>query len=454
MQLFGIHIVLLAGIILALVAVAIILQQRRTPQSAFAWLLAILIMTYIALPLFFALGMRRAGGHYAPIRFTDEDKAALPSFGHIEETFRHLDMPAARAGNAFRLLETGETAYAGVMEVVQSAQATLDATFYIVSKDPVGVAFVDALTERARAGVEVRLIIDRLGTLRPPREALRRLEAAGGQVHFFSPLIHMPDRGHLNLRNHRKMVIADRARVFAGGMNVAEDYMSPAPVPHQWCDLAFTVEGPVVQTYIDIFHSDWKVREDAHETPPPAVTGDAGGDAVGQLIASGPDTLEDEFHDGLVRAIYLAERRVWIATPYFIPTEMLINALSVAARRDIDLRIIVPEASNQKIADHARGAYLRVLGNSGARILRYMPGMLHAKMGVIDDVAWVGSANFDVRSMMLNFESALFLYDPASVAGLEQWFLRHQAECEEGIERPGLAGRLVEGLFRLSAPVL
>ncbi len=214
------------------------------------------------------------------------------------------------------------------------------------------------------------------------------------------------------------MVIGDRVRVFSGGMNVAKEYMGPKPFQGRWSDLSFRIEGPAVRPFCDVHDSDWGAvgggpSSEAAGTRPPTWGRAA---PIAQLVPSGPDRKDDALHDGLVYAIHAARRRVWIATPYFLPTEFLGQALATAARRGLDVRIVVPQRSNHRIADFARGAYVRELAE------RRMPrsccsrkGMLHAKAGIIDDAAYVGSANFDVRSMLLNFETAMFLYDEPSV---------------------------------------
>ena len=145
------------------------------------------------------------------------------------------------------------------MALIQGAEKRLDVLFYIVANDDTGRIFVDALTERAKAGVKVRLLMDRLGTLRGPTAALRRLREAGGDVRFYSPLLQLPGSGHLNLRNHRKMIIADDARVFSGGMNIGAHYLGPAALEDGWTDLAFLLEGRAVQSFGDVFRSDWGV---------------------------------------------------------------------------------------------------------------------------------------------------------------------------------------------------
>ncbi len=442
------------GVIIAIIAAVFVLQQRRTPQSAVAWLMFIVIIPYLAVPVFLVLGFRKQGSRFPPISFSQsEAQKDRPPAHALDDVFRRLGLASAEAGNSFRLLETAEAAYQAMMQTVAGARRRLDVTFYIVEDDEVGEAFVDALTKRAREGVEVKLILDRLGTLRRPKAALKRLEEAGGELRYFSPLLHPPDNGHINLRNHRKMVIADGACVFAGGMNVGQTYMGPGPSKDRFVDLAYCVKGPAALAFLDVHHSDWDV---SGQTPKPLLdeATKTDGAAVVQLVPSGPDVVHDPLNDGLIYALHNARTRISIATPYFLPTEGAGQALAMAARRGVDVSIIVPRRSNQRMADFARGAYLRELSEAGCRILLYEAGMMHAKMGVVDDCAYVGSANFDVRSMLLNFETVLFVYDSDSRDQLVGWFDALAAQCTQGVEPARLPRRIAEGVFRLGAPVL
>jgi len=299
--------------------------------------------------------------------------------------------------------------------------------------------------------VKVRLNLDRLGSMKRPRKSLDDLQAAGGEVRYFSPFIHPPDNGHMNLRNHRKIVIADRARVWAGGRNIGDHYLMAKD--GTWTDLSFSLSGPAVQSFIDIFASDWDVTGKA-------VTGDLDredgvvGAAGLQVVPSGPDEPRDILYLVLTSMIHRARERVWISTPYFVPTEPLQLALASAVRGGADVRIMIPEKSNQRTTDFARGPYLRDLQEAGATILRHQGGMLHAKAGLIDNTGWVGTANFDVRSLLLNFEIAMFLHDADSTGQLESWFEQQFRRCEPGLADAGLPRRVIEGVFRLGAPVL
>ena len=448
---FEAHLAIVLGVALCVVAAIVILQQRRTPQSTAAWLLFILLAPYLALPIFLALGFRKSGAHFTAVRFHTAGIVSVP-VTEVDSMFAHYGIPPSMGDNTFRLIEDGAVCWDEVLTLVTSASKTLDVSYYLIANDAVGARFVEALTERVRAGVRVRLIIDRLGGFWRPSRALAEFRRAGGMMHDFSPLIQRPDRGHLNLRNHRKMIIADGARVMSGGRNIGADYLGPGRDDSRWIDLSFVTSGPVVQSFADVFASDWAAtgREDSHS----AVTILRGGTTRAQLVPSGPDMNDDPLHDGLVCAIHAARSRVWIATPYLLPTDHLTHALRTAAKRGVDVRLMLPDVSNQTIADLARGSYLRGLAGAGCTILRYRRGMMHAKAWVVDDTAAVGSANLDVRSMLLNFEMMLFVHDHATVAGFEGWFTRMFRDCDHGLREAGFFRRLVEGMFRLGAPIL
>nr|WP_249219068.1 phospholipase D-like domain-containing protein [Loktanella sp. SALINAS62] len=433
---------------LVLTAACFMLQQRRTPQSTVAWLLALIVMPYVAVPIFIAVGFRKR--HGADNSITFRDLAAGDHIDRWDRTLRCYDLPGAVGGHDFTLLTQPAQARTALNDLIASAEHRIDALFYIVSRDDIGVAFIDQLTQRAQDGVKVRLLMDRLGTLIPPTRALRRFKNAGGTVEYFSPFVNRPQRGHLNLRNHRKMLIVDDRHAFAGGMNIGADYIGDGK--DTWVDLGFTLTGPAVKSFTDVFESDWSGA--GGDPAPHDVKQHDHGSAVVQLAASGPDLPHDGFHDSLVNAIHRATDRVWIATPYFLPTESLSEALAVAARRRVDVRLMLPRRSNQMVADFARGAYVRELQAAGGKILLFRDRMMHAKAGVIDTNAYVGSANFDVRSMLLNFENQLVVHDDASATLLADWFTGLVDRCDEGVSDAGTLRRIAEGLFRVGAPML
>ncbi|WP_112308719.1 phospholipase D-like domain-containing protein [Pseudogemmobacter bohemicus] len=445
------HFLVVLGVLAVASAMVLALQPRRTPQSSAAWILFIIMVPYVAVPVFLVLGFRKSGRSFPAIRFSPHPalpETEPPPLAHI---FDSLGAPPAVGGNRIHLHETPADARAGLDEVIAGARDRLDILLYVLARDESGLRFLDQLKRKLHEGVKVRLSVDWLGSHTRPRRALRAFVEAGGELRYFSPLDHLTDTAHLNLRNHRKMVIADCARVWAGGRNVGDDYL--ASPPGKWVDLSFTAEGPVIDSFNAVFASDWEVAGDPLPEPVPPPVAPAG-EALLQLVPAGPDEPQDVLHDGLVAAIYRAKKRVWIATPYFVPTDPLAQALATAARSGVDVRILLPLKSNQWTTDLARGPYIRALARTGVGFHFFRPGMMHAKAGLIDEACWIGSANFDVRSMLLNFELAVMAWDPATTTAISRWFDRLLPDCDTSLPRPGFFRRLIEGVFRLGAPIL
>ncbi len=446
------HAVIVIGVLASGAAIIWVLQQRRSPQSALAWILFIITVPYIGVPLFFALGVRKRGTFYAPIEFAPGPGKA--PVHRLDDQLRRLDLPPASRGNQLGFQMSSDAARDSLERLVAEARESLDVVLYRLDPDPIGEAFVESLTAAVQRGVRVRMILDQIGTWRRPRHALRRFRDAGGEMRMFSPAHNPRATGRLNLRNHRKMVIADGHVVWSGGRNVGTSYLGPASAPETWNDLSYRIEGPVVQRFGEVFEADWAKETGGAVAEPAPVAPIPGGTVTAQLIPSGPDLPHDGLHDALVHGIHTARDRIWLVTPYLLPTDQLQHALATAARLGRDVRIMVPARSNQRIADFARGAYLRDLEEAGCRVCRYTAGMLHAKAVIFDDVAIVGSANLDVRSMLLNFETALALYDPGSIETLAAWFASLETGALPGTKPASLTRRLAEATFRLGAPVL
>jgi cardiolipin synthase len=266
-------------------------------------------------------------------------------------------------------------------------------------------------------------------------------------------------RGRANLRNHRKLVVVDSRSAVTGGMNLAWPYIGPAGSSGLWQDLSAVVQGPAVADLDSLFASDWRFatgqdpQAPAPELPDPCARGFES--TTIQVVASGPDVAGDPLYEALLALIFAAQTRIWIVTPYYVPDEMLARALGLAARRGVDVRLILPERSNHITADLARASYLRDLHTAGGRILLYEPTMLHAKAVLFDDrLAVIGSANMDMRSLFLNFEVALFVRSPREVDHVAAWAEKLMANSIPELPTPGWARELAENVVRLLSPLL
>jgi cardiolipin synthase len=425
------HLLSIVGFAMATVLIAVIVVQRRAPGTTFAWLLAIVLIPYIGVPLFLMFGGRK---------LTRGDKAQLRE-------------PPARDGNTFELFTTGEGAFAAIIETLEAAKRSIHISTLILGADEVGDAVLEVLERKARAGVEVRVLLDSLFKRRAGRKPLAALTRAGGRVAWFMPVWHLPFRRQFraNLRLHRKIIVVDGAVAIVGGMNLAREYMGPTPLADRWRDLSARLRGPAVADIANVFRADWQFA--AKETLDELTAGERAGDATLQVVGSGPDVADDLIYDAFLTAVFAAKKRLWIATPYFVPDEALSRGLVLAVRRGVDVRIVVPEHSNHRTADYAGASYLRTVAAAGGRIACFEPTMLHAKAVLVDDtLAAIGSANLDMRSLFYNYEIALLCTSVHEITELAAWFDTLWPACGE-LAPAGAARGLVESVARLIGPL-
>lgn len=416
--------------------------ERRAPASAIAWVMGLLLMPYAALPAYLLFGQRKL----RPIA-----QAPLPRHapaGHWAAELLHSFGLAPPSRCAIRLHADGAAARAALLAVIDGAQQRLDVCTFIVGEDALGREVLARLAGRARAGVQVRVLLDGFGALQIRRRHLAALRAAGVQVHVFRPLFALRRSGPRNLRNHRKFTIADDQWLWSGGRNLAGEYFEGnAAWPQPWLDLSFDIRGDVAAAAARQFAHDWAsardepLREVAALSPVPE-------GALAQLLPSGPDQREDTAQSLLIGACFRAERRLLAITPYFVPGDGLRDALRLAARRGVQVDIALPARSNHPLADFVRSRAMRDLARAGVRF-HLLPHMAHAKAVIVDDdLALAGSINLDLRSLLLNHEAAVVFYEREQIDGLAAWVetaASHGAPYR--VQEPGLARDLVEGFL-------
>ncbi len=425
-------------------------HQRRHPSAAIAWVLFILLVPYLALPAFLTFGSRklpRPRAAAAPPSVETETSAPWAI-----QTILALGQPVPAAYEDLHVHADGHEALAALWRAIDEARTSIDLCTFIIGRDAIGDAVIARLSAKARAGVKVRLLLDGLGNLMAGRPRLRSLVEAGGEVRLFVPPLHSPLKGRTNLRDHRKMLIADAGqteqRLWCGGRNLAADYFNGRPGAAPWRDLSFDLSGSVVDQASAMFARDWAFAGGQRPSLTAPQADDPLWPATGaQLIASGPDQIDDTVYAVLVTAAYRARRRIALITPYFVPDAALLMALCLAARRGVVVDLLMPAHSNHRLSDVARARALRTLDAAGARIW-LVPHMLHAKLAVVDDVlALAGSANLDSRSLFLNYELMMAFHNPADVARFAAWFERERAEARLRTPKaPGLLRDVAEGL--------
>ena len=453
---FSLHGVLTAFGLLVYAVGSHALHQRRHPSTAVAWVLTILLLPEVGVPAYLLFGTRKlpkAGPRAAaPRPGVDESVAPL----WAQNLTASMGLPPAAGYEALRLHEDGAAALSALLEVIDGARHQLDVCTFILGHDEVGDTIIERLAQRARAGGVVRLLVDGVGELMAGRRDLSRLEAAGAQVARFVPLFRSPFkrplRGRANLRNHRKLVVADGLRVWSGGRNLAEEYFAGSAQGPAWVDLSFDLRGPIATEAAAVFESDWRFAlapgaADMVGTAPRERAEQSARAPAAQMLPSGPDYADDTVHALMLTACYRARARIQAVTPYLVPDESLLSALMVAARRGVQVEILIPARSNHRLADIARNRPMRELAAAGARI-RLMPTMIHAKAMVVDEhMAMVGSVNLDGRSLFLNYELMTAFYAPGDIRRFSRWIDAQAERAGVYDARPaGLARSVGEGL--------
>ena len=454
---FAAHVALIVGYLLAILGIAQMLRHRRSPSATIAWLLVFVLFPYVGVALYLVFGGRKVARYKAQTSELLRIRAAVPADARANEISRMLQrygIAPPTGGNRVTLCPTGVEGLQGLRRIIEETRRTLYVQTFIFSHDDVGRDTLTRLTDKALQGMKVCLLVDGLGSIKTRRSFFEPLVRAGGRFAVFEPVVHLPFRGRTNLRMHRKIAVSDGCRAMAGGMNITGEDMYAEMGPKSWQDLSFIVEGPAARDLEEVLRADWKFVTGQQLQPGMEGDVEARGDATVQVVPSGPNIPNDPLYAATLTAAYRAARRLWIVTPYFVPDDALAQALVIACRRGVDVRILVPEKSNHRLSDVAGAGFLRDIQGAGGRVLLYTGGMVHAKVMIADDeLAMVGSANMDMRSLFLDYEVMQLSYTVPEIRDVETWFENLARGCRTGMPEPDLRGQLVEGLVRPVAPL-
>ncbi len=464
---------LLLDLIIIAVLIPAVILQRRESGATLAWILVIVLVPFVGLLAFWVFGTtrlrlrrrkrRRIEARLAPaLHKLQAQSSSGPPAADLPPSLlklaEKLDEIGPRPGNEVVLLRLGPAAFDTLEASFDSARHHIHLVYYVWEPDRTGARLRDALTRAARRGVEVRLLLDDVGSRSARRGFFQGLVEAGGQVERFLPVNPLSRQLALNNRNHRKIVVVDGETGFTGGMNVGDVY---AGLGEPWRDLHARIRGPVVRSLQEVFCQDWY-----HATGDDLVSADyfprisAAGKVWAQLLASGPaDERWRAIHTLLFAAINLARQRVWVETPYFVPDPSILMALQTAALRGVDVRLLLPGRSDHPLVLHAGRSFQDALLAVGVRIFELQDVVLHAKTVTVDgNFSTLGSANMDQRSFRLNFEANVFFFGAEVAAELERDFLSLCSSAREvtAASRRDISRRqrLTEGVARVLAPLL
>lgn len=440
------HAVFVLGGLLLYVITTRAHRQRRHPSAALAWVLTIVLLPYVAVPLFLLLGSRKLAKHAVAAPLPMPVDGPAPLWAGALLAGQGLAPPSGNASVHFHA--DGVEAQAALMTIIDAAEHSIRLATFIFADDQVGNAVTDALVRRAGAGIAVSVLLEPLSRLSCSKQQLDRLRAAGVDVRWANAGRHDRIETRLNLRYHRKLVVCDGAVLWSGGRNIANEYFTHDGAAAPWVDLSYVVRGPLAVEAGAMFARDWRQSGGA-ALPALPVTVPTGG-VPAQLVASGPDYADENYYGVLLAGAFQARERIIAVTPYFVPDDALLVAWRMACRRGVRVTLVVPRRSNHRLADWARGRALRDLAAAGAEIYLF-PRMIHAKAIVIDDtIALCGSANLDSRSLFLNFEMMVAFYGAEQINWLAHWIAARAGESTPyTIREPSLPVDLAEGVVRV-----
>jgi cardiolipin synthase A/B len=402
---------LIAAHVAGFLTMGVVLLRGRTPQGTVAWLLALLLIPWVAVPAYWLFGRPFFHGYVLLRRRNPSDMRASVSRFPITGI---TGFPETQ-GNLVQILKGGDATFASLFDGFARAQESIAVQFYIIRDDPLGRAFRDALLAAAGRGVRIYLLMDWVGSQRLPRRWDRDFRAAGIEVQRFRSSWGRIFRFQLKFRNHRKITVVDGMEGWLGGLNMGEEYRGRGRDRRPWRDTHACIQGPAVRDLQILFSEDWfwaaGVRP--HGLRWPEIDAPGAAEREGTAVTIVPSHPSDGLPVG--RLLFLdvmqsARERLWITTAYFVPDPTLTSALQLAALRGVDVRILVPARGDLRYMDSVSFAFFEPLLLAGVKIFRYQNGVLHAKTAVVDDeLGLVGTANMDPRSLELNFEVTALL---------------------------------------------
>jgi cardiolipin synthase len=449
------------------------IMRARTEQGAIAWAVSLNAFPYVAVPAYWVLGRSRFQGYTNARRgklleiagISDQAKAAVHEFRPGPEVMS----PAGRAaellagipylkGNSVELLIDGDETFGDILDFIDEAEEYILFQFFIVHDDEIGREVKDHLIERARAGVRVSFLYDEVGSYDLPKAYKNELRDAGVEVYDFHSQKGPSNRFQLNFRNHRKIVVVDGKLAWVGGHNVGDEYLGRDPEFGNWRDTHIRIEGPAVLSVQLSFAEDWYWATGRQLDLNWVPTASEHGDIPVLIVPTGPADELESANLMFVHAINSATERIWIASPYFVPDRPIITALQLAALRGVDVRILIPDKADHLAVYLAAYAYLEETESVGVKFYRYLDGFLHQKAMLVDDnLAAIGTANFDNRSFRLNFEITAIVADKIFAAHVEEMFVADFAKSrmmEAGeYDRKPWYFRFGVRLARLTSPV-
>ena len=467
-------IVLVAYTVIAIVAMITVLLEHRQPAKTIAWVLVLSFLPLVGIVLYFFFGRRtRKNRHIwekslnqltkrSMIEFAEQKQLELPEeHKQLIQLFVNQNFALPFKNNETDVYVSGYEFFPALLAEISKATHHIHIVSYIIDDDPLGRLLRDTLIDKARKGVEVRLLFDDVGSWKTPNRFFEQMREEGIEVHPFMPVRFPAFTGKVNYRNHRKIIVIDGKVGFIGGMNLAQRYVKG----HKgiiWRDTHVKISGAAVYGLqraflIDWFHADRTLITDRKYYPDTTITPN---NNLIQIVTSSPTNVWEELEQGYIKILLSAKRYVYMETPYFLPTEPIFFAMRTAALSGVDVRLMVSLKTDSKLVQMASRSYLTQTIQAGVKVICYEEGFNHTKLLVADDnVATIGSANIDFRSFENNFEANAFFYDKSMAQRIKDIFLTDETKCVplekiKEINHKSFIYRLWESVVRLLSPLL
>lgn len=459
--------------ILVIGCVVVVLKENRNPIRSLAWIVALIALPYVGLIFYFFFGRSLKGMHMlsrhnkrkifhnrkyhhvnlkeAPISSSDKALVRLAS---------SLCQSQLTFNNDVHIFTTGQEKFRKLINDLEGASKSIYLQYYIFQDDEIGNLVADILMRKAREGVDVKVIYDNVGSFSTSNRFFKKMRESGVNIHPFFKVTFPHLANRINWRNHRKIVVVDNRIGYIGGMNIADRYALDHSGEIAWRDTHLRVEGEIVEPLLYSFAIDWNFLKKSPELLPMRQEKNRISNEVGiQLVTSGPVENFDNIALVFLKAISMAQKSIYIQTPYFLPTDTLLHALEAAALAKIDVRIMIPKQCDSKMLRYASFSYVTQCLRAGIKVYLYTPGMLHAKTMIVDDeFVTAGSTNFDFRSFENNFECNLLIYNKGINDRMRDIFFEDLKHCRKLTlstwKKRSIGQRFMESLVRLVAPIL
>lgn len=453
--------------------VGIVLSENRNPVKSLAWITVLLLFPVGGLVLYLFFGRSIKNTHMISRRnkrklrqgestvTTVIPENYTPEMRQLTELGRSLCGATFYPDNRVEVYSYGRDKFEALFNDIRAAEEYIHLQYYIIEDDHIGRALRDALIERAKAGVKVRVIYDDFGCWGVSRKFFRSMREAGIDIHPFFKVVFPPFATRINWRNHRKLAVIDGEVAYVGGMNVADRYIDGGSKFGCWRDTHMRITGPAVAAVQYSFAVDWSFMGQSLLQEPVDMSLPKGpGEAAGlQMMRCGPTSEWSNVSLYMLKAIGNAKKRVYIQTPYFLPTDAMLSALQAAALSRVDVRVMIPLKSDSSTLTLASYSYIMECLRAGIKIYLFEAGMLHSKTMMIDDrLSAIGSANIDFRSFEHNFEETMFIFSTEVNTTLRAQFmadLQQSTRVRASVwRRRPIMQKAKESIVRLLSPVL